>query len=420
MNEYDSELLESVLAGDGYLMVSAPEQADLIVVNTCSVRQKAEERAMIRINELASLKKTRPEIKLVVAGCMARRVGEGIRTKIPAIDYVIGPDHIPDIPSIVAEDGSQRILIGDKFADEQAPASIRNTGPATYVAISRGCENFCSYCIVPFVRGPFRSRPYKNIVDHVRRLAESGIKDITLLGQNVNSYCDGMVDFPALLKLLEQVAPPRLRFLTSHPKDFSDDLLDCFAGIPRLCHSLHLPLQSGSDTVLNMMNRNYTIDHYRGLIDKLRKAAPDITLTTDLIVGFPGETEAYFQSTLQAVHEIGFDAAFMFRYSARPGTSAAALYDDVPEAEKIERLNRLIGLQQIISEKKNERWIGKSLEILIHGKSRREPVMPKGKTRGGQSVLVIDCPDLKIGQMIMGRISSTTAKTLFAAFEKAL
>lgn len=417
MNEYDSELLESILSADGYLLVPEPNQADLIVVNTCSVRQKAEDRALARITEMTALKKLNRSLKIVVAGCMAKRAGQSIIDQIPLVDYVVGPDHVPEIGEIVEQNSPQKIHIGDTPESESNISTPKTRGPAAFLAISRGCENYCSYCIVPFVRGAFRSRPAKNIIRQVAALTESGIKDITLLGQNVNSYQDNDTDFAALLKAIAPVGPPRLRFLTSHPKDLSDSLIDCMAEVPSICHSLHLPLQSGSDKILQAMNRGYTIEHYQSIIEKLRRAMPDITLTTDLIVGFPGETDEDFEQTLTAVKTIESDAAFMFRYSVRPGTAAALISDDIPETTKIERLTQLILTQQKITEQRNSRWIGQKLEILIDGFSRRQPVIPKGKTRGGISVLIDNRPDLKIGEMVTATIMSSRAKTLFARFE---
>jgi tRNA-2-methylthio-N6-dimethylallyladenosine synthase len=247
---------------------------------------------------------------------------------------------------------------------------------------------------------------------------EMGAKDITLLGQNVNSYQDDSVDFPELLHRISENGPPRLRFLTSHPKDMSDKLIECFGEIPTLCDSLHLPLQAGSNRILESMNRGYTTEHYLGLIEKLRKVSPDISLSTDLIVGFPGESEKDFKRTLALVEEIAFDSAFMFRYSIRPGTKAAEMVDDVPDKIKIERLNRLIEIQQRIAAKRNARWLNRSLEVLIEKRSRREPHYPQGKARGGQSVLITDNDKLKRGDMVIAKVESTKSKSLFASFEK--
>jgi tRNA-2-methylthio-N6-dimethylallyladenosine synthase len=417
MNEYDSELLESILSADGYLITPEPNQANLIVVNTCSVRQKAEDRALARITEITALKKLNRSLKIVVAGCMAKRAGQSIIDQIPGVDYVVGPDHVPEIAEIVGQKLAQRIFISDTPESDLKSSTPKTNGPAAFLAISRGCENYCSYCIVPFVRGAFRSRPAKSIIKQIAALTESGIKDITLLGQNVNSYQDGDIDFAALLNAIAPIGPPRLRFLTSHPKDLSDKLIECMAEIPAICHSLHLPLQAGSDKILKAMNRGYTFGHYLSIVEKLRRAIPDITLTTDLIVGFPGETDADFEQTLAAVKAIEYDAAFMFRYSVRPGTAAADIADDIPEPSKIERLNQLISIQQKITELRNTRWVGKRLEILIDGYSRRQPVIPKGKTRGGISVLIGNRPDLQIGDMITATVMSARAKTLFADFE---
>jgi tRNA-2-methylthio-N6-dimethylallyladenosine synthase len=417
MNEYDSELLESILSAEGYLLVPEPNQADLIVVNTCSVRQKAEDRALARITEMTALKKLNRSLKIVVAGCMARRAGQSIIDQIPLVDYVVGPDHVPEIAEIIEQNSPQKIFISDTPDSETKLSTPKTSGPAAFLAISRGCENYCSYCIVPYVRGAFRSRPAKSIIKQVAALTESGIKDITLLGQNVNSYQDNDIDFSSLLKAIAPIGPPRLRFLTSHPKDLSDRLIETMAEIPAVCHSLHLPLQAGSDKILKAMNRGYAFGHYLTIVEKLRRAMPDITLTTDLIVGFPGETDDDFEQTLEAVKAIEYDAAFMFRYSVRPGTAAAEIADDVPEPIKIERLTQLILVQQQITEQRNSRWVGKKLEILIDGFSRRQPIMPKGKTRGGISVLIGNRPNLKIGDMIAATVVSSRAKTLFADFE---
>ena len=417
MNEYDSEVLESILSTNGYLITDQPEKADLAVINTCSVRQKAESRAMAHISRIASLKKSKPSMKVVVAGCMAKRAGQAIIDEIPGVDYVVGPDFIPDIPEIIS--GNDHIFIDEKSKTASQP-SLKSSGHkvSSYLAISRGCENYCSYCIVPYVRGSFRSRPVDDIIAEIKMLVDSGVKDITLLGQNVNSYRDGDVDFPKLLHKLAPEAPSRLRFLTSHPKDLSDDLINCFSEIPNLCQSLHLPLQSGSDKILKAMNRGYTLKHYLGLVEKLRKNVPSITLTTDLIVGFPGEKQEDFHKTLKAVEDIGFDWAFMFKYSVRPRTAAARLPDNVPENVKIDRLNSLIALQMAISARKNAHWLGHTLEVLIEGQSRRQPFIPKGRSRGGQPVLITDNPQLKQGDIAMATVNSANAKTLLAKFEK--
>ena len=418
MNEYDSEVLESILSSNGYLICDKPEDADLAVINTCSVRQKAETRAIARISQITALKSTKPSLIVIAAGCMAKRMGQSITEKLPNVDYVVGPDFIPDIPEIINSGDHRKVFIDEKAEFDKLLSRTKPGNVNAYLAISRGCENYCSYCIVPYVRGSLRSRPVESIISEIKLLKSQGAKDITLLGQNVNSYQDNEIDFPKLLYKIAPEAPPRLRFLTSHPKDLSDDLIDCFKEIPNLCESLHLPLQSGSDKVLKAMNRGYDITHYLKLIEKLRNTVPDISLTTDLIVGFPGESEADFQQTLTVIEEIKYDSAFMFRYSVRPGTKAALLPDDVPEADKIDRLNRLISIQQEIALQQNNRWQGCPLEVLIDGQSRREPIMPKGKTRGGQAVLITNNSDLKPGDMILTSIESTGTRTLLGRFEK--
>ncbi len=418
MNEYDSEVLESLLASDGYIQTDRPDHADLAVINTCSVREKAESRALARISQIAALKDQNHSLKVVVAGCMARRAGESIIEKIPGVDYVVGPDYIPEIPDIINSENDTKVFTGE-VSDATGIGYKNRPGRVTgYLAITRGCENYCSYCIVPYVRGSLRSRPLKSIRAELKLLVEMGAKDITLLGQNVNSYSDNGLDFPGLLHELSPDLPPRLRFVTSHPKDMSDSLIHCFGEIASLCHSLHLPLQAGSNKILQAMNRGYTVEHYLGLIEKLRRISPDISLSTDLIVGFPGETEADFNSTLEMVKRIEYDSAFMFRYSVRPGTKAASMIDDVPEKEKIERLKQLIEIQQDIAAKRNRRWQDRSLEVLIEKQSRREPYYPQGRTRGGQSALITNNDELKSGDMITAKVESTKSKSLFASFEK--
>jgi tRNA-2-methylthio-N6-dimethylallyladenosine synthase len=418
MNEYDSEVLESLLAGEGYIMTDEPDEADLAVINTCSVREKAETRAIARIAQITALKQKSSNLKVVVAGCMAKRAGEDIINRIPDVDFVVGPDFIPDIPDIINSDTKRRIYIDEKTGAFGISSKVKPGRVTAYLAITRGCENYCSYCIVPYVRGSLRSRPLNSIKAEMKLLMNMGAQDITLLGQNVNSYRDDGMDFPSLLRELAPTGPSRLRFLTSHPKDMSNELIDCFEEIPSLCDSLHLPLQSGSDSILKAMNRGYTAEHYLSLIERLRRVAPDISLTTDLIVGFPGESEKDFQRTLDLVRGVEYDSAFMFRYSVRPGTAAAALEDDVPDEIKIERLNRLIEIQQGISAKRNTRWLGRTVEVLIEKRSRRQPYYPQGKTRGGQSVLVIDRDALKTGDLVDCSIDSSRTKTLFGKFEK--
>jgi tRNA-2-methylthio-N6-dimethylallyladenosine synthase len=418
MNEYDSEILESILASDGYLISDSPDSVDLIVVNTCSVRQKAENRAKAHIAGLTALKKQKPSLVVVVAGCMAKRAGQELIEELPGVDYVIGSDFIPDIPKIIANPQSRKVYVDEKDESSSLISRGKNTAVSAFLAITRGCENYCSYCIVPYARGSMRSKPIEMIITEMKMLVEQDAKDVTLLGQNVNAYSDNDIDFAKLLCKLEPYAPNRLRFLTSHPKDFSDDLVYCLSNITKLCDSLHLPLQAGSDRILKAMNRIYTTSNYMNTIEKLRQNIPDISLSTDLIVGYPGETNDDFEQTLALVKEIEFDSAFMFRYSVRPGTKAAQCTNDVPEQEKIFRLTRLIELQQEITGRRNKRWIGQSLEILIDGLSRRQPIIPKGKTRGGQSVLITDNINLKTGDLIFAKITHTKVKTLFASFEK--
>ncbi|MFQ6033084.1 MAG: tRNA (N6-isopentenyl adenosine(37)-C2)-methylthiotransferase MiaB, partial [Candidatus Zixiibacteriota bacterium] len=379
MNVYDSEKLKSILLSSGYSITEDERRADVIVLNTCSVREKAERRALGRLWDLSRYKSTNPKLILVVVGCMAQRMREELIQRNPYLDLVLGPDQIFQLPQylqnhikkpMVVVSGSRENFSGEVFGREGLPQ--RRYKYTSFVAISRGCNNFCSYCVVPYVRGPERHRPITQIIKEIQLLAESGCREITLIGQNVNSYKYDGCDFPDLLQRVnDETEIEWIRFMTSHPKDLSQKLIDKIALLPKVCEHLHLPLQSGSDRILQKMNRAYTFRGYLKLVQLAKTKIKDLSLTTDLIVGFPGETKEDFQQTLKMVEEVEFDSAFMFRYSVREKTKAASFPDDVPEKVKLERLHILIELQKQISKRKNQRMIGKTLKVLVDEKSRR-------------------------------------------------
>ena len=391
MNLADSGILAAAMESAGYKAVADPDSAGVIILNTCSVREKAEERALGRLAELVRFKKG-DDTRICAVGCMAQRLGGRLVERIPEIDFVLGTERLFELPALL-DRGNGQVVVDTAMsstADWAEYPPVPDNPYVGYVTITRGCENYCAYCIVPYLRGPERHRKPQAIINDVNHLTAQGVKDLTQVGQNVNSYQDDGLHFPDLIRMvLGETDLPRLRFITSHPKDLSDELIAVFAEHSRLAGHIHLPLQSGSDRVLDKMFRRYTYAHYRVLVEKLRQARPDISLTTDLIVGFPTETASEYHMTLDAVREIRFDSAFMFRYSARQGTWAAEhLADDVAEEEKLRRLHGLISLQKDVSSEVNQKEIGRVREVLIDGASRRDPAVWKGKTEGNKTVLV--------------------------------
>ncbi|MFQ5606600.1 MAG: tRNA (N6-isopentenyl adenosine(37)-C2)-methylthiotransferase MiaB [Candidatus Zixiibacteriota bacterium] len=390
MNVADSETLAGVLSKSGYEHTSNEDAADLIIVNTCSVRQKAEERAIGRINDLRRLKRARRSLNIAVVGCMAQRMKERLLERVPHVDLILGPDRMFDLPEILRQKGhtpEAHTAFGHENIDDAPPK--RESPYSAYLTITRGCNNFCAFCIVPYVRGRERYHPVEFLVSAARRLADDGVVELTLLGQNVNSYRDGKVDFAGLIRrIARETDIRRIRYTSPHPKDLTLRLIETHAEEPKLMPHMHLPLQSGSDRALYKMARPYLYRHFRNMVHKLRQACPNIAVTTDAIVGFPTETEEDFRKTLAAFEEIQFDSAFMFHYSEREGTLAAReLPDDVPFETKIERLERLIELQKRISYCKNQAEVGRSHEVLVDGFSRRDASILKGKTPNGKTAL---------------------------------
>jgi len=379
MNEQDSLRMADRLSREGYSHVADLRRARLVLVNTCSIREKAQQKAYSFLGRLETLKRRRPDTIVACVGCVAQQEGPRLRERFPFVDLVVGPSHVGGIAELLEEFGRTRTPRVEVSQETGAGSldceGVSRQGSVTaYVTIMEGCNNFCSYCVVPYVRGRERSRPYESIRREVGNLVRRGVKEVCLLGQNVNSYrCSETPqrDFPGLLEGLGSVEGlQRVRFTTSHPKDLSQSLIDCYGKLDVLCEHIHLPLQSGSDRVLSAMNRGYTLEHYLKKVDDLRKAVPEIGLSTDIIVGFPGEDERDFESTLEALEAIEFDTVFSFAYSARPGTRAALLEERISETEKRERLRYLQECQARIAARKNARMIGTCAEVLVEGTSR--------------------------------------------------
>ncbi|MEW6412261.1 MAG: tRNA (N6-isopentenyl adenosine(37)-C2)-methylthiotransferase MiaB [Candidatus Zixiibacteriota bacterium] len=419
MNLADSSTLVATMHSRGYRRVDDEKDADLIILNTCSVREKAEQRVIGRLGEIYKFKRTRPALKVAVVGCMAQRMGEKLLEKVPHVDYVLGTDRIFELPDVIeGSEGTNRVMTAFGHENIDVITPTKETPFSGFVTISRGCDNYCTYCIVPYVRGKERSHSADFIVDSIKKLADEGVVEITLLGQNVNSYnCDG-VDFPDLLvRTAEETSVKRIRFMTSHPKDFSFKLVDVMAAQPKVAPHIHLPLQSGSDRILKKMGRVYTVEHYRRVVEYIRSRLDYVCLTTDLIVGFPTETEDEYRATLDIVREIGFDSAFMFRYSVRPGTTAARFLDDVPEKQKIDRLKNLIALQQEISLSRNQRELGQVRFSLVEGSARRDNHLMRARTEGNKIVL-FEADNIEPGSMRPIRITQADAFTLHGTIEE--
>jgi tRNA-2-methylthio-N6-dimethylallyladenosine synthase len=407
MNVSDSDELLRALAMRGYLPVADADAADLIIVNTCSVRERAEERALARITEFAAKKRSRSRknTKLWVIGCMAERLGESLKTQIRGINAVIGARELENPEAVVQK------YCGSS-TDEKSPIA---RGVSEFVPIMRGCNNYCTYCIVPYVRGPEQSISAADLVRAIENRVERGVKEITLLGQNVNSYDDHGVDFSELLRGIANIdGLDRIRFTTSHPKDFSEKLIIAMAEQPKVCHHIHLPVQAGSDRILSLMNRCYTREHYLSLIAMIRKHLPDADITTDLLVGFPSETEEDFAATLSLVEKVRFTSAFMFAYSVRAGTKAAQLVDDVPRAEKLGRLNRLITVQNAITRSFYDGMVGRFCEVMLYGPlEKADSGFLRAQDFGGKRVL-LPCTDAKAGTILRVRIARSSGMTLIA------
>jgi len=387
MNKHDSERMAGLLESHGYIAARSDDEADVIVFNTCAVRETADDRMYGQVASLKAIKTGgRPEVIIAVGGCVGQRDGEEMLRRLPHVDVVFGTHNIEDLPSLIeaAASGSPtaRVLTGtDAFASDLP--TVREHPWHAWVPITVGCDNHCAYCIVPAVRGPERSRVFEDIVSEVTGLVADGVLEVTLLGQNVNSYGRdryGQPRFAELLRAVAHAGVPRVRFATSHPKDLSDDTIDALADVPALMPYLHLPVQHGSNVMLAAMNRRYTRESYFARIERLRAAVPDIALSTDIIVGFPGETDEDFEQTMDLVERVGFDHAFTFIYSRREGTPAASLTDTVPREVSQVRFDRLAELVRDLSFASNQRMVGRVDRCLIEGASRRDPRVLSART----------------------------------------
>ncbi len=386
MNMHDSEKMAGVLRREGYSPAAEQKDADIIILNTCSIRQKAEQKFLSQLGRTKSLKKTRPGVKIAVAGCIAQQMGESLLARAPHVDYLIGPQNLQAVSGMALDNGPATSLQDNpELASLELPAERKGRGRA-WVSIMYGCNNFCTYCIVPYTRGREKSRPSESIVREIRGLAAEGCREVTLLGQNVNSYRSD-TDFPGLLRKIDAIEGiERVRFVTSHPRDFSDALIDAMAGLESVCEHIHLPLQSGSDRVLSLMNRSYTFDDYLGKVRKLRDRVPDVAITSDIIAGFPTETDAEHEDTLAALREVEFDGIFAFKFSPRPGTAASKMEGQLDESVKLERLQQVLSLQDGITQQKNRALEGSVLEVLVEGPSETDGGRLTGRTRSNKIV----------------------------------
>ncbi len=419
MNVGDSEIVVSIMQQHGYIYTDRAEEADVVLINTCSIRDNAEQRIWGRLSEMRRLRKQRPSLVVGVIGCMAERLKEQLIDGGHGVDVVAGPDAYRDLPKLVREaeaggKGVNVMLSQEETYAEIAPVRLDRNGVGAFIAIMRGCNNYCSYCVVPYTRGVERSRDAATIVREARELFDNGYREVTLLGQNVNSYRTGDVDFPALLRMVAEISPLlRVRFATSHPKDISDRLLETMASMPNICRAIHLPAQSGSSEMLRRMNRKYTREWYLDRVAAIRRYMPDCAITTDLIAGFSGETEQEHLETLSLMREVGYDFAYMFKYSERPGTFAQRnMADDVPDQVKTRRLSEIIELQNTLSEQSNRRDIGKEFEILVECTSKRSEQQLSGRTSQNKMV-VFDRGTHRAGDYVRVRITGCSSATLF-------
>lgn len=418
MNAGDSEIVVSIMQDEGYVYTAEISEADVILINTCSIRDNAEQRIWGRLNDMRRYRKARPSLVVGIIGCMAERLKEKL-IENGGVDVVAGPDSYRDLPRLVreAESGGKGInvmLSKEETYAEIAPVRLDRNGVSAFIAIMRGCNNYCAYCVVPYTRGIERSRDPETIVAEAKSLFDNGYREVTLLGQNVNSYRFGEVGFPELMSRVAEISPLlRVRFATSHPKDMSDRLLDVMSRYDNICKAIHLPAQSGSSVVLERMNRKYTREWYLDRIAAIRRYMPDCTITTDLIAGFCGETEEDHLQTLSLMREVGYESAYMFKYSERPNTfSARHFADDVPDEVKGRRLNEIIALQNELSVESNRRDVGKEFTILVEGESKRSPEQLCGRTSQNKMV-VFDRGDHKAGDYVRVRITGSSSATLF-------
>ena len=420
MNFADSEIVNSILIEDGMTVAPTAESADVILVNTCSIRENAETKVWNRLKEIRHLKKTNADLTVGVLGCMAERIKDRIIEEEQLVDIVVGPDAYRDIPRLLSEvdDGRKAVNVllslEETYADI-APIRTTGNGVSAFVSIMRGCDNMCSFCVVPFTRGRERSRPMQSILNEIDQLSNDGYKEVTLLGQNVNSYKDGNNTFTILMDEASKINPEiRFRFSSPHPKDFPDDLLKLIAERPNLCNYIHIPAQAGSDTMLERMRRPYTREQYLILIDKMKSIIPGLSLSTDIIAGFCGETEEEHQQTMSLMALVEYDLAYMFAYSERERTLAYRKFeDDVPHEIKKRRLTEIINQQMKIQKQRNQLEIGKRHLVLVEGTSKRSEEQMSGRTDTNKMV-IFDRKNFKKGDYIEVEITDSTSATLKA------
>jgi len=415
MNKNDSERIETILTNNGFRQAPKMENADIIIINTCSVREHAEKRALGRAGGLAGWKKKSSARKLGIVGCTAQRMGKELLNTIPHVDFILGPDQYRLLPDIINK-SEHKQLMNTSFRPCETYESIYpmtdNNSVSSFVTISRGCSNYCSYCIVPYTRGKVRSRNSDDIIKEIKYLVDSGKSEIILLGQNVNTYHDGKYCFSDLLKRVSQIQGVlRVRFMTSHPKDLTEDILRVIQQEKKVCSHLHLPMQSGSTRILSLMNRQYTREDYINLVTKARIMIPELSLTTDIMVGFPDETETDFQETVSLMKRICFDDAFLYYYSSRPETKAAGMENQIPKNVKLKRLDLIIQLQRKISLKKKKQMIGQKVEVMPETYSKYSDKELLGKTSTNYNI-VFPGDNTIIGDLVSIKLDDCKGTTL--------
>jgi tRNA-2-methylthio-N6-dimethylallyladenosine synthase len=414
MNVSDSELMAGVLEGAGMELVDRPEDADAVLLNTCAIREHAEQRVIGRLGDFARLKAKRPGMVIGVAGCMAQHLRSRLLEQSRVLDLVVGPDGYRVLPDLLRRAAGEPVahtrLDRDETYGDLEPK--RGGGVRAWITVQRGCDKFCTYCVVPYTRGRERSLPLEALVGQVRSAVAAGFREVVFLGQTVNSYHDGTHDFADLLRATNDVdGVLRIRYTSPHPSDMSERLIDAMAECPTICPHVHLPLQSASNPVLERMNRTYTIERYHAVVERFRTAIPDIAISTDVIVGFTGETAADYEATVDYMKAVRFDSAFLFKYSARPDTKAFRWTETVSEEEKGRRLTALIDLQQAISAEKNDAWVGREVEVLVEGDGRRGEGQRFGKTPQFKNV-VFPTDATPVGALRRVRIAAATSQTL--------
>ncbi|MEP0822804.1 MAG: tRNA (N6-isopentenyl adenosine(37)-C2)-methylthiotransferase MiaB [Ignavibacterium sp.] len=420
MNVADSEVVLSILNNAGYKRTDRAAEADVALVNTCAVRENAEQRIYGRLGEFRHLRKSNPGLVIGVLGCMAERLRKDLLQSESSVDLVIGPDEYRRLPELVehALQGERGIAVRlSRVENYDDIVPLRTDGISAWVSVMRGCDKFCTFCVVPFTRGRERSRTVRNVVKEIAGLVERGFKEVTLLGQNVNSYRDeeSQGDFADLLAAVARIdSQLRVRFTTSHPQDMSDKLIATIAQHDNICNYIHLPVQSGSDRILRLMNRTYTSDHYLSLVERIRAAIPDVSLSTDIIAGFPTETDADHRMTLDLLRQVLYDGAFTFKYSPRENTKAWHMGDDISEEVKVARLNEIIDLQREISLQRNRTLVGRTVEILVEGPSKRSQEDFTGRTETNKTV-VFPKDDTTAGEYRQVTIDRVNSATLFGS-----